>query len=78
MLYLVNLRKRRRRRKMTKLVANPVGQVKTIPIEKAIRIERTRLSDIEFETGERQDESTLNRMYNLQAMGQSSWHEPEF
>ena len=63
---------------MTKLVANPVGRVNTLPIEKAIRIELTRLSDIEFETGERPDDSTLQRMYNLKAMGMSCWHEPEF
>lgn len=63
---------------MTKLVANPVGRVNSLPIEKAIRIELTRLSDIEFETGERPDDSDLQRMYNLQAMGHSCWHEPDF
>lgn len=63
---------------MTKLVANPVGSVRTIPIEVAIRLERNRIFDIEFETGEKQDDSTLQRMYNLQAMGMSCWHDPEF
>ncbi len=63
---------------MTKLVANPVVPVKSIPIEVAIRLERNRIFDIEFETGEKPDDSTLNRMYNLQAMGQSCWHDPEF
>jgi len=63
---------------MTKLVANPVGSVRTIPIEVAIRLERNRIFDIEFETGEKPDDSDLQRMYNLQAMGHSCWHEPEF
>ena len=63
---------------MTKLVANPVGSVRTIPIEVAIRLERNRIFDIEFETGDKPDDSTLQRMYNLQAMGHSCWHEPEF
>ena len=63
---------------MTKLVANPVVPVKSIPIEVAIRLERNRIFDIEFETGEMPDDSTLQRMYNLQAMGFSSWYEPPF
>ena len=77
MQYFVNLNQRRRRR-MTKLVANPVVPVSSIPIEVAIRLERNRIFDIEFETDERPDDSTLNRMYNLQAMGQSCWHDPNF
>ena len=63
---------------MTKLVANPVGSVRTIPIEVAIRLERNRIFDIEFETGEKPDDSDLQRMYNLQAMGYSCWHDPDF
>lgn len=77
MQYFVNQNQRRRRR-MTKLVANPVVPVKSIPIEVAIRLERNRIFDIEFETGEKPDDSTLQRMYNLQAMGQSCWHDPNF
>ena len=77
MQYFVNLNQKRRRR-MTKLVANPVVPVPSIPIEVAIRLERNRIFDIEFETGERPDDSTLNRMYNLQAMGISCWHDPNF
>ena len=63
---------------MTKLVANPVVPVKSIPIEVAIRLERNRIFDIEFETGEKPDDSTLQSMYHAQSLGISCWHDPDF
>ena len=58
--------------------SKPVVPVDSIPIEVAIRLERNRLFDIEFDTGERPEDSTLQRMYAAQSMGVSCWHDPTF
>lgn len=51
----------------------PVLPVETIPIAVAIRLERTRLQDIEFETGETPNNWLLQYMESEQARGVKEW-----
>lgn len=53
--------------------ASPVCPVETIPIEVAIRIERTRLQDIEFDTDSKPNDSLLKYMEQEQARGIKEW-----
>lgn len=55
-----------------------IAKVTSIPIEVAIRLERNRIFDIEFDTGKRPSDATLQEMYETQASGSSCWHEPDF
>jgi len=51
----------------------PIVEAETIPIEVAIRLERNRLFDIEFETGEKQSDVMLQYMYDERARGITDW-----
>lgn len=66
-------------REMTMYIqARPISPVDTIPIEVAIRLERNRIFDIEFDTGVRPCDARLREMYAVQSQGESCWHEPGF
>ena len=51
----------------------PLVEAKTIPIEVAIRLERNRIFDIEFETGEPQSDGLLQYMQDERARGITDW-----
>ena len=51
----------------------PLVEAKTIPIEVAIRLERNKLFDIEFETGEKQSDVLLQYMQDERARGITDW-----
>ena len=48
---------------------NPVVEAQTIPIEVAIRLERNKLFDLEFETGEKQSDAYLVYLQNERQRG---------
>ena len=47
--------------------------IESIPIEVAIRMERTRLQDLEFETDTKPNDSLLRYMENERARGVKEW-----
>lgn len=47
--------------------------IESIPIEVAIRRERTRLQDLEFETDTKPNDSLLRYMENERARGVKEW-----
>lgn len=51
----------------------PVFPVETIPIATAIRLERTRLQDVEFETNQKPNDSILKYMEAERARGVKEW-----
>ena len=51
----------------------PLVEAQTIPIEVAIRLERNKLFDIEFETGEKQSDVLLQYMQDERARGITDW-----
>jgi hypothetical protein len=53
--------------------SDPVCPVDFIPIEVAIRKERTRILDIEFETGVRPSCAKLGYMYEQRSKGVTQW-----
>ena len=55
------------------LEANPSIQIKLEPIEVAIRKERTRLQDIEFDSGKQPSTWLLQYMVNERARGITGW-----
>lgn len=58
--------------------SKPIGKVKTIDLDVAIRLERNRIFDIYFDTDEMPNDARLQEMYALRASGASCWHEPNF
>lgn len=48
-------------------------EVETIPIEVAIRLEQTRLQDLEFETNEEQSDWLLRYMHSERRRGVREW-----
>ncbi len=53
--------------------SSPVHKVETIPIEVAIRLERNRIFDIEFDTGVAPSCSLLEYMESERARGITDW-----
>jgi len=48
-------------------------KVETIPIEVAIRLEQTRLQDLEFDTDKKQSDWLLQYMHNERRRGVREW-----
>ena len=57
-----------------RITAKPVmTKVETIPIEVAIRLEQTRLQDLEFDTDKKQSDWLLQYMHNERRRGVREW-----
>jgi hypothetical protein len=55
------------------IASKPVLEVQLEPIEVAIRKERTRLQDIEFDTGSQPSTWLIEYMVNERARGVTGW-----
>lgn len=55
------------------IASNPVIEIELEPIEVAIRRERQRIQDIEFETGEMPNTGLIEFMVSERGRGITSW-----